>query len=164
MENLKEKKMKSLKMKNLLEEKNKTSYCQNATAFVQRSARLSRDTGLRLKCPPVSPPAPFLRALGVSFFFVRIALKKKRTGIHKMLLYSFIFSPQIVHRKKEKQTTKNNVKVKKERKNPPCPLKKTLMKMKKNERLIEKKTCSFPLLTFFDRMMIFLLNCERRKV
>ena len=41
-----------------------------------------------------------------------------------MLLYSFIFSPQIVHRKKEKQTTKNNVKVKKERKNPPCPLKK----------------------------------------
>jgi hypothetical protein len=81
-----------------------------------------------------------------------------------MLLYSFIFSPQIVHRKKEKQTTKNNVKVKKERKNPPCPLKKTLMKMKKNERLIEKKTCSFPLLTFFDRMMIFLLNCERRKV
>lgn len=111
-------------MKNLLEEKNKTSYCQNATAFVQRSARLSRDTGLRLKCPPVSPPAPFLRALGVSFFFVRSALKKKRTGIHKMLLYSFIFSPQIVHRKKEKQTTKNNVKVEKERKNPPCPLKK----------------------------------------
>jgi len=114
-------------MKNLLEEKNKTSYCQNATAFVQRSARLSRDTGLRLKCPPVSPPGrPVLRALGVSFFFVRSALKKKRTGIHKMLLYSFIFSPQIVHRKKEKQTTKNNVKVKKEkkRKNPPCPLKK----------------------------------------
>lgn len=151
-------------MKNLLEEKNKTSYCQNATAFVQRSARLSRDTGLRLKCPPVSPPAPFLRALGVSFFFVRSALKKKRTGIHKMLLYSFIFSPQIVHRKKEKQTTKNNVKVKNERKNPPCPLKKTLMKMKKMKDWLKKKTCSFPLLTFFDRMMIFLLNCERRKV
>lgn len=62
MENLKEKneKFKNEKMKNLHEEKNKTSYCQNATAFVQRSARLSRDTGLRLKCPPVSPPAPFL--------------------------------------------------------------------------------------------------------
>lgn len=122
--------------------------------------------GPALKMPARKPARPVLRAFGVSFFFVRSALKKKRTGIHKMLLYSFIFSPQIVHRKKEKQTTKNNVKVKKEkkRKNPPCPLKKTLMKMKKNERLIEKKTCSFPLLTFFDRMMIFLLNCERRKV
>lgn len=56
-----------------------------------------------------------------------------------MLLYSFIFSPQIVHRKKEKQTTKNNVKVEKEKEKSPLPsLKKTLMKMKKNERLIEK--------------------------
>lgn len=63
-------------MKNLLEEKNKTSYCQNATAFVQRSARLSRDTGLRLKMPARKPARPVLRALGVSFFFVRNALKK----------------------------------------------------------------------------------------
>jgi len=38
-----------------------------------------------------------------------------------MLLYSFIFSPQIVHRKKEKQTTKNNVKVKEEKEKSPLP-------------------------------------------
>jgi hypothetical protein len=71
--------------------------------------------------PARKPARPVLRALGVSFFFVRSALKKKRTGIHKMLLYSFIFSPQIVHRKKDKQTTKNNVKVKKEKEKSPLP-------------------------------------------
>jgi hypothetical protein len=122
MENLKEKKMKILKMKNLLEEKNKTSYCQTATAFVQRRACLVMWHGLALKIPARKPARTVLRALGVSFFFLRSTLKKKRTGIHKMLLYSFIFSPQIVHKKKEKQTTKNNVKVEKEKEKEKSPL------------------------------------------
>ena len=78
--------------------------------------------GPALKMPARKPARPVLRALGVSFFFVRSALKKKRTGIHKMLLYSFIFSPQIVHKKKDKQTTKNNVKVKKEKEKIPPAL------------------------------------------
>jgi len=132
-------------MKNLLEEKNKTSYCQNATAFVQRSAPLVTWHGLALKMPARKPARPVLRALGVSFFFVRSALKKNRTGIHKMLLYSFIFSPQIVHRKKEKQTTKNNVKVKKEKKmkNPPCPLKKNTDENEKKWKIDWKKPVRF---------------------
>jgi len=91
-------------MKNLLEEKNKTSYCQNATAFVQRSARLSRDTGLRLKCPPVSPPAPFLRALGVSFFFVRSALKKNALEYIKCCyIHSSSLLKLYIEKKKNKQ-------------------------------------------------------------
>ena len=61
----------------------------------------------------------------------------------------------------ERNNNKKLCKIKK--KNYPPPSKHCWTKEKKILFLWKwKKTCSFSLLTFFDRMMIFLLNCDGR--
>lgn len=83
-----------------------------------------------------------------------------RTLIHKknaVIFIHLISSKLYIERNNNKKLCKIKKKL--------SPALETLLnERKKNPVLmkVKKKTCSFSLLTFFDRMMIFLLNCDGR--
>ena len=102
------------------------------------------------------------RPLGVCGpFFVRSVLKKMRTLIHKKnaVIFIHLISSKLYI---ERNNNKKLCKIKK-KKNIPCPRNTVERKKKKScSYESEKKPVRFILLTFFDRMMIFLLNCDGR--
>ena len=86
---------------------------------------------------------------------------KKYTLIHEKknaVIFIHLISSKLYI---ERNNNKKLCKIKKKKLSP--ALETLLNERKKNPVLMKvKKNCSFSLLTFFDRMMIFLLNCDGR--